>query len=201
MSQSNRNMVTHQVAVWDCKTSEYPKTPPFHPPLRYPEYRFDECDPSNVIYPAFRDMLLAMELDRDNFGTERWNPFGEMVKPGMHVLVKPNWVRHFHEKGKNIASVIVHSSLLRAVIDYTLIALQDHGTIVIGDAPLLDADFDEIIRITQVDELLSWYREHSNVSFRLIDFRSERNLKGRFRMSRSVPFCNLRMSRSATVPG
>ena len=28
------------------------------------------------------------------FRKESWNPFGDRIKPEMHVLVKPNWVRH-----------------------------------------------------------------------------------------------------------
>jgi uncharacterized protein (DUF362 family) len=183
------NVLRKKVAVWDCQTNHYLDAPPFNPPERYPEYRFSECDPANTTYAAFRDLLAALDLDPNNFGKETWNPFGNIIKPGMNVLIKPNWVCQSHEQGKDVFSIIVHSSLLRAVIDYVLIALDDNGTILIGDAPLFNTDFDELIRIAQVNALLSWYRERSRLNFHLVDFRKEKRVRGRFGLSKTVRNC------------
>lgn len=173
-------MVKAPVAIWDCGTTQYANRAPFHPPESYPECQFSGTEPSNAVYSAIRGTLAAMGLDHRNFNTKEWNPFGKIIKPGMRVLVKPNWTLHFHAKNKDVFSMIVHSSVLRAVIDYILIALQDNGTIVVGDAPMVSADFSKIVRITQVDELLAWYGKHSQVNFQLADLRSEKRVKGYF---------------------
>ena len=40
----------------------------------------DEIDKENRIYGLVRETLCGLGMDRDNFGTADWNPFGETCK-------------------------------------------------------------------------------------------------------------------------
>ncbi|OGS22109.1 MAG: hypothetical protein A3J83_03825 [Elusimicrobia bacterium RIFOXYA2_FULL_40_6] len=124
----------------------------------------------NAKYPAYsmvREALLALGLDPAN-------PFGEIIKPGNKVLIKPNFVRHFHPKKKNIYSVITHPSIIRAVVDYTYIALKGKGEIIIGDAPLLDTDFEKIVKLTGLKEIVKSYKNEYNFKISILDLRNHK---------------------------
>ncbi len=153
----------------------YPDTPPFHPPVPYPEYPFKTgYDPGNQVYHLVRDALIALELDRENLGTRAWNPLGAIVAPRSTVLIKPNFVRHYHRGGPSMDSIIVHASVIRAVLDYIWIALKGDGKIVIADTPLESADFAEVCRCNgltrTVDELSGIY----GIPLEVLDLRSSR---------------------------
>ena len=139
----------------------YPSVPPFHPSEAYPEYpwRSFVSDKPNAVYAMVRDLFHDMGLDRDRYGTPEWNPLGEIVKPGMRVLVKPNIVLHEHPKGGDYSCLVTHASVTRAVLDYLLIALKGEGAIVIGDSPLQGTDFDEAVRRTGLREVVEWVKE------------------------------------------
>jgi uncharacterized protein (DUF362 family) len=153
----------------------YPQIPPFNPWVAYPEYPFEtEYDSGNQVYDLVRDALIALELDRENLGTRAWNPLGAIVAPRSTVLIKPSLVRHYHSSGQSIDSVIVHASVIRAVLDYVWIALKGDGMIVIADTPVESADFTEVCRrsgLTQtVEELSGIY----GIPVKVLDLRSSR---------------------------
>lgn len=78
-----------------------------------------------------------MNLDKDNCNIVKWNPFGEIIKPGDMVVLKPNMVRY--ENGFSQYStdcLITRGSIVRAILDYVYIALKGKGKIIIADAPL-----------------------------------------------------------------
>ena len=97
-----------------------PRSVPFNPPVKYPEYNGTELDPNNKIYDHVRQILYKSGLDKENFNKPNWNPFKDIVKPGMTVFIKPNTVRHYHMDGKEVFSIIIHASVMRPVLDYTL---------------------------------------------------------------------------------
>lgn len=160
-----------KVSVNFCGVTRYFDQPPFHPPERYPEYEGPEIQEGNEIYKAVRQVLFQLGLDREHFGKKEWNPFGELVKPGMTVFIKPNTVRHFHVSGKDIHSIITHGSFLRPVLDYVVKALKGEGRIIIGDSQVLVGRFDEAYKIMQIDKLLEWYRGWCSIPIECFDMR------------------------------
>ena len=161
----------YKVAVTFTGLRGYPRTVPFHPPQKYPEYRGTQLDPQNQVYHYVRETLYRLGMDSDNFDTPAWNPLKEIIQPGMMVFIKPNTVRHFHIQGKEIFSVIIHASVLRPMLDYINIALNGRGRIIIGDAQVIFGHFDEAMAIAQIDELVKWYRQQTPVPIELFDLR------------------------------
>jgi uncharacterized protein (DUF362 family) len=158
--------------------SRYPAEPPFDPPGPYPEYphasrRFDT---SNAVYPMVREALRLLGMDEPNYGRPTWNPLRELVSRGQRVLIKPNFVLHFNAGGGPLEAVTTHPSVLRAVVDYVLIALCGEGEIIIGDAPQMNCDLATLYRASGMDGLIAFLRENCparGVSFRALDFRQE----------------------------
>ena len=141
------------------ESKDYPRNVPFNPPVKYPEYEYTDLDPENLIYDHVRQMLYGMGMDKENFNTSAWNPFKDIVKPGMTVFIKPNTVRHYHMDGKEVFSIIIHGSVVRPILDYTLKALKGDGRIIIGDSQVLFGRFKEAYSVTQIDQMLDWVRE------------------------------------------
>ncbi|MHA1197191.1 MAG: DUF362 domain-containing protein [Promethearchaeota archaeon] len=159
--------------VYIYKTSEidYPTKPPFHPNKAYPEYIFgDISKEKNSVYEAFRNLLKMMKLDEQNFNTETWNPFKEDIKPGDVVLIKPNLVI---DSVINQNSITTHPSIIRAIIDYVIIALKEKGEIIVGDAPLQKCNFNYLTEKTGLKEVIDYFKS-KNVNIKLIDFRKEK---------------------------
>jgi uncharacterized protein (DUF362 family) len=138
--------------------------PPFHPDTAFPEYPFPPfCSGNpNYAYSAVRDTLRLLKLDAMHYGTAHWNPLGDILHPGDRVVVKPNYVIHAHFSDLTYDCVVTHSSVLRAVIDYALKAVGPEGMVTVADAPLRDADFDEILRRCRLDEVLAFYQEQGH---------------------------------------
>ncbi|HCL4548642.1 DUF362 domain-containing protein [Clostridium botulinum] len=113
---------------------------------------------------AIDDLLMKLGYDIDN-------PFSGFIKPGMTVFIKPNWVASSWRKSCNhiddIYSVITHPSVIEAVADRVAIALQGKGEIIIGDNPSIDANFDELMRLTEIKALEKKY----DVDCKVLDLR------------------------------
>lgn len=161
-------------AFYDDTSKEYPKEEPYNPSNFYPEYPFtQDCisKEDNKIYDAVRNLLYKLGMDSEHFNTAQWNPFKEIIKPGDKVVIKPNFVLDKNIGGGDIDSVITHPSIIRAVVDYVYIALKGNGKISIGDAPQADADFDNLLRITKIEEIRELYIKKKNFNIDIIDFR------------------------------
>src|SRR5687768_16332875 len=92
--------------------------PEFHPSEQYPEVPFTGTSGHpNPAYRAVREVLHRLGLDSAGFGTPEWNPLGELVSPGDRVVIKPNFVRHYHRLGQPLECVITHASILRPIMD------------------------------------------------------------------------------------
>jgi len=142
---------------------KYPDKPPYNPPVCFPEYPFGsvEIDKNNAIYNKIRELLFEMNLDKDNYNTVKWNPFGEIIKPGDMVVLKPNMVMHKNgNKQFSTDCLITHGSIIRAIVDYVYIALGGKGKIVIGDSPLQKCDFSKVIIENGTKSMVDFYRRH-----------------------------------------
>ncbi len=163
--------IENLVAVIKSDKAEYPANFPFDPPVVYPELSDSGTDPSNTVYPAVRQLLYSLGMDRENFGTRHWNPLGSIIKPGMQVFIKPNTVVHVHEKKKTLFSIIVHPSVIRPILDYVCKALGNKGKIVIGDSQLYSSEYDKMLEASGLGDLLQWYRKRTQITFQWFDLR------------------------------
>ena len=148
----------------------------FNPNCCFPEYIFDESEisPDNRVYSLIRDSLHAFHLDDENYGTPYWNPLKDYIKPGNTVLIKPNWVMHYNKNKKvkkdAMECLITHPSCIRAICDYCLIALQGKGRVIIGDAPMQDCVYKEMLEKSKYNVLLAFYKEKGQ-PVEYVDFR------------------------------
>jgi uncharacterized protein (DUF362 family) len=164
--------VKHKVAVVKTAGTEYPSVAPFHPGEDYPEYPFKGfLSQSNQVYAAVRDLFKKLSFDADNFGTPVWNPLGHLIKPGMRVVIKPNFVLSFHRFGGDMFSVITHPAVLRAVADYCWIALGGKGEIIIADAPQYNCNFQKLLELTQLNTLPEFYGRFAGPVCGILDLR------------------------------
>ena len=159
-------------AIRRTPTAGYPAFP-YLPPEHYPEFgTHGPTDPSNHVYAAVRRILQDLGLDQTSAGKPTWSPFKDCLQPGQRAVIKPNWVMHKNAGGGSEEALITHTSVIRVLIDYVLLALDGRGRVDIADAPLQGCDFTAIKRITRIDELLDSYRtEARDVEFQVLDLR------------------------------
>ncbi len=157
---------------------EYPKDRFCRPSELYPEYLFKNAGISNEkndVYEMIRNMFIALELDKDNLGTEKWNPLGRYIKRGQTVLIKPNLVTDKNGAEKNrrkaMECLITHPSVVKCILDYVLIALDGTGGVIVGDAPIQDCDFKRLKRISGYQALEDFYKQNFSEHFTIKDFR------------------------------
>lgn len=146
----------------------------------YPEYLFSEVSRTkNNVYGMVRDGLFQLGLDQSHYGKEDWNPLGDIISPGYNVIIKPNLVSHTNPVG-GMDCLVTHPSVLRAVIDYTLIALQGKGKVTVADAPVQSCDFERLCFERGYKQIADFYRNHG-IDVPFVDMRgikSNRNKNG-----------------------
>ena len=107
------------------------------------------------------NMEMAMDQLMRELGFNEENPFYNIIKPGMTVFIKPNWVASRWRASCNhvdtLYSVITHPAVIEAVADRVAKALDGKGEIIIGDNPSIDADFEELMAFTNIKKLESKY--------------------------------------------
>lgn len=146
---------------------------PFDPSENYPELPFiKKTNKSNLVYEMVRNLFQRLGMDKDNCKTSSWNAFGEMIKPGDKVLIKPNLVVHNHYLGKDaLYGSIIHGSVVRPIIDYVYKALQGRGSIIIADNPVEGADFDSIMKFSGIRDMVVKLTERGYKGLRVLDLR------------------------------
>lgn len=151
----------------------YFKAAPFHPSKEYPEYPFQGhlSAEKNEDYDAVRNAIMLLGLDTVNYGSKQWNPFGEIIRPGDKVVIKPNFVLDRHHDGGTLDCVITQPSVIRAVCDYVYIALQGEGQIVIADAPQANCNFDNLLKNTNIESVSEFYRDVAGKEIPIYDLR------------------------------
>jgi uncharacterized protein (DUF362 family) len=166
--------MTAIVGVVRAGEAVYPKTAPYDPSEHYPEYPFpgEVAAEPNYAYAALRELLRTLGLDSANFAKPNWNPLGSIIEPGMTVVLKPNFVRSRHFEGKDPFAMITHPSVLRAIADYVWIAQSGKGKIIIADAPQYDANWQELIELTRLDEIADKFNAERPGSLEVYDLRN-----------------------------
>jgi uncharacterized protein (DUF362 family) len=150
----------------------YNSIPPFHPQNQYPEIPFKETTSLNLPYNSVRKLFLQLNLDKENYNTHKWNPLSKYIKPGQTVVLKPNYVLSFNSSGSNIFAVITHPSILRTLIDYTYIALNGEGKIIVADAPQMDCSFKDLMELQRLDTIQEFYKKTFNFDIDVFDLRN-----------------------------
>ena len=105
-----------------------------------------------MIWPRLR--LLRHERSRIFVANGRLRQVTDLfgaIRSGDRVVIKPNWVRDIHPEGLDLYGLITHPALIRAVVDEVYDALGGVGEIIIADAPIGDADFENLRRVTRID--------------------------------------------------
>ena len=125
-----------------------------------------------VVWPAPDYATVADSLRGlfSSLGLDPSNPLGSWIKPGMTVVLKPNWVKH--EFGATVGRHVLftHASILRALIDATLQALDGDGRVYVADAPLQGCDFARFRRQSGLAEL---ERDYARAPVTFLDLRRQ----------------------------
>lgn len=142
----------------------------FLPNQSFPELDY-EGNGRNELYQSIRDLFILYEMDSFHYGTPDWNPLGDIIKPGDHVLIKPNMVMDInHNKKGGTDCLYTQPSLVAPVIDYCLIALKGKGRITVGDAPMQECDFENLLETSGYSQVFDHFAGRS-VPIEIVDFR------------------------------
>lgn len=89
------------------------------------------------------EVLREAGWDADHQASDSWNPFGEMIRPGDVVVLKPNWVLHENQSGLGMDCMVTHASVIDAVLELVLRARP--ARVIVGDAPVQGCDFEALM--------------------------------------------------------
>lgn len=165
-------MEKNKVCLYIENEYSYPdKSTDFRPDENYPEYLFkNEISSANSVYRRVREAFKYLGMDKNNFNKSSWNPMGEIVSPGDNVLIKPNMVMDVNTSGEGEECLYTHPSVVFAVVDYVLIALKGKGKIIIGDAPMQECNFNNLIEKSGYKSAIEFYRK-KGINIEIVDFR------------------------------
>lgn len=147
----------------------------YGPSRLYPEFSSIEypmqLSQNNAVYDMVRNTLASMGMDRERFGTAQWNPLSELIAEGQTVLLKPNMVHH-RNGNENCGTdcLVTHPSVVRAVLDYVILALRGTGRIILADAPVQSCEFSVLVEELHYDALIDYYAAR-HVEIALMDLR------------------------------
>ena len=113
----------------------------------YPDFPYED----NKFKSDILNLLESIGLDPNN-------PFGNYLKEGGTVLIKPNWVREHNPKG-NFESLVTHTSIIKNIMDLAAAALNGRGRIIIGDAPLQNCNFDKLLDISRIKDVVKIFSD------------------------------------------
>ena len=172
------NRALNRVSLVINNSVHYPKVSPYHPMKVYPEFEKMKdkfiCGDENQVYDSVRNSFILLGMDKENIGTEKWNPLREMLNENETVLLNPNFVSHKVKQSDDWDYCITHGSVIRAVTDYVYLALNGTGRIIIADGPQTDSDIEKILELTGIIEIQKFYKDSFNYNIEFIDFRDEK---------------------------
>lgn len=165
-----------KVIIVNKQVYQYPKEIPFRPSKSYPELiNSDLSSSDNDVYDMVREGFYLSGYDIEHYGMEEWNPLSVLINPGNRVLLKPNLVmEENHIKDNGTDCLYTQPAVVAAVLDYVILALKGKGSIVVGDAPMQECDFDKLISDSGYADMISFYKEKllfTDISIDLVDFR------------------------------
>jgi len=146
----------------------------FSPHVNYPEYQFEHiASKANDIYAMVRQLLAQAGLDAARFRTAAWNPLGQFIQNGSSVFVLCNFVYHRrpNESMEDFWAKCTHGSVLRAVIDYVLLAVGSSGRIIFGNAPLQSCKWERVLADSRANTVLDFYKQYSVKNVQAKDLR------------------------------
>lgn len=168
-----------KISVSHDDSIQYPLPEHHSPDTFFPEYPFTKfrLSRSNPVYELVRRCLHEYGCDRERYGTKNWNPLGDWIRKGDRVFVLPNFVLHRRpwETRTDFQAKCTHPSVLRAVLDYAVIATGDPSLLAFGNAPLQSCDYRRIGTQTGADSVASFYREAAGVNIGPRDLRLTRS--------------------------
>jgi uncharacterized protein (DUF362 family) len=167
------DMSSSNVYINCSKVYKYPdKNDCYSPSVKYAEYKYEIAKQPNRIYDMVRECFFNLGYDKEHYNTKEWNPLGFLIHKNDTVILKPNMVMHENLVIENgLDCIITHPSIVRAILDYVIIALNGSGKIIIGDAPVQTCDFQKLIKKAGYDLIIDFYRA-KNINIDLIDFRN-----------------------------
>ena len=133
----------------------------FSPDERFPEYQYAHVSTrENPVYRAVRACFAQAGLDREHLDTPLWNPLGAFVRPGSRVFVLCNFVldQQAGETAQDFAAKCIHGSVLRALVDYVLLAVGEAGNVAFGNAAMQHCDWEAVLDETGARAVLEFYR-------------------------------------------
>lgn len=136
----------------------------FSPDEHYPEYQHQHISGRpNLVYRAVRDCFYQAKLDRQHLGTSEWNPLRQFIPRGCRVFVLCNFAneRRPDETMENYRSRCTHGSVIRAVVDYILLAAGKEGRVLFGNAPTQFCHWDQVLEDTGAIEVLKFYKDNN----------------------------------------
>ena len=99
----------------------------------------------------------------------------DLVRPGQHVLIKPNLLYHYHpQELSGLHSMVVHGAVLRPVIDAFADALDGQGQITVAESPVPQTDFERVVKAVGVADVIRDAQQHWSVPVHLLDVRRQR---------------------------
>lgn len=144
-------------------TLKYPDGDEYYSPNEhFPEYQHAHiATRENRVYRAVRDCFVQSGLDNQNLGTPAWNPLRQFIPRGSRVFVLCNFAneRRGDETVENYRSRCTHGSVIRAVVDYILLAVGNEGKVQIGNAPTQFCHWDQVLEDTGAIEALKFYKD------------------------------------------
>lgn len=178
------------VAIIQTTTFNYPNS--VDPPKNYPEFSYrilhNKLDECNICFEGLRTAFKLLEYDKKNIDTSEWNPLVDIIKPGNTVLLKPNFVLHKSlNKASSMDVMVTNPSIIFAVLDYVILALKEKGRIIIGDSPIQEADFNEILSKLKLNERLKQYKSKTKIPIEIVDFRKEKSINKKHREIQRFP--------------
>ncbi len=93
-------------------------------------------DRTDALRQVVRGALVAGGLGQ----TDPGRPLADIIRPGMSVLLKPNWVLHVNQSGRTMDCMVTHPAFLLAVLREVVAA--GAGRVIIADAPIQLTNFD-----------------------------------------------------------
>lgn len=118
---------------------------------------------------AFLTKLIREALIEGGLGKQdSMAPLKDIIRPGMTVLLKPNWVLHENMSGKGMDCMITHPNFILAVLKEVLVTKP--GKIIIGDAPIQRTVFNLVVTEKFRSALSSLA---NNCPVQLLDFRRD----------------------------
>lgn len=120
---------------------------------------------SNLIRKKIKELLLSAGYGK----TEPDIPFSDIIKPGMTVLLKPNWVHHINLQNTGMECMITQPEFILAVLQEVLNTKP--GKVIIGDAPIQGCQFNKLID----DRFLKTVEKMApNGQVQILDFRQNK---------------------------